>query len=259
MENSGVTSDAVSADPLVRSKLANKPIGSLLHSAIVAVCGLAGAFAAWKLMAAIGPVFALPPDLAGLAFGAVPPPEVAARLRAETFLMNLKNAAVWMSVSAAVPGTLLAVAVFSVRRTRYSLVRIIPATLLGGAVFGALAGCVAIYFDSIARMQMDPSATSPPEHFVLLTHSLAWLTAGLGIGFGIAFGTARPFGKGIEFAIVVGLAAMVGGCLYPIVSGIFFPAINSAFPIPHPDPPTARLIWLSLPAAMMGLAAGRGR
>ncbi len=253
-------------NPVVTSKdmprssdLSGKPAGSLFHSAIVAGVGLVGAVACWKLMGAIGPVFALPPDLAGLAFGAAPPPEVAVRLATETFLMNLKNAAVWIGMSGAVLGLLFSVALFALQRTRSSLIRVVAASLVGGAVFGALAGCVSIYVDSIAHMKMDPGATSPEEHFVLLTHSLTWLTAGIGIGFGIAFGTARPLGKGIEFAIVVGLAAMVGGCLYPIVSGIFFPAINSAFPIPHPDPPAARLIWLSLPAAVMGLAAGRGR
>ena len=258
MEDSGVKSDS-SSSGVSPGELPGKPAGSLIHSAIVAAFGLAGAFAAWKLMAVIGPVFALPPDLAGLAFGAAPPPEVAARLVAETFLMNLKNAAVWMSVSGAVLGTLLGVALFAVQRPRHSLVRLIPATLIGGAFFGALAGCVAIYSDSFARMKMDPGAISPPEHFVLLTHSLTWLTAGLGIGLGLALGTRKRPGKIVESAVVVALAAMIGGCLYPIVAGILFPAVNSAFPVPHPDPTAARIIWLSLPAALMGLAAGRGR
>ena len=255
MGNPVVTSKDMSGT----SDLSGKPAGSLFHSAIVAGVGLVGAVACWKLMGAIGPVFALPPELAGLAFGAAPPPEVAVRLATETFLMNLKNAAVWIGTSGAVLGLLFSVALLALQRTRSSLIRVVAASLVSGAVFGALAGCVSIYVDSIALMKMDRGATSPAEHFVLLTHSLTWLTAGLGIGLGLAFGTAKPFGKIAESTVMVALAAMVGGCLYPIVAGILFPEVNSAFPIPHPDLPSARLIWLSLPAAIMGLAAGRGR
>ena len=259
MAASGVNSEVPSAATQDGWESVKPSPRSPLQSFVLAGIGLGGAFVAWKLMGAIGRVFALPPDLAGLAFGAAPPPEVASRLVRATFLMNLKNAAVWMSVSGAVFGTLFGIGLFALRRPQVRFLRIVPATLLCGAAFGALAGCVTVYVDSIVRMKMDPGATSPPEHFVLLTHSLTWLTVGLGIGLGLSLGVAKAFGKCVEFASMVALAGMLGGCLYPIVAGILFPEVNSASPIPFPDPLVGRLLWLGLPASLMGLASGRGR
>jgi len=57
--------------------------------------------------------------------------------------------------------------------------------------------------------------------------------------------------------LVIGLAAMIGGCLFSIVAGILFPAVNSSLPIPYFEPNAGRILWLSMPSVLMGLGVGR--
>ena len=84
-----------------------------------------------------------------------------------------------------------------------------------------------------------------------------WLICGIGVGSGIALGGPIPWKARLESTVIVGLVGMVGGCLFPIVAGIFFPAVNSTGPIPLVDPIAGRILWLSLPAVLMGLVIGK--
>ena len=77
------------------------------------------------------------------------------------------------------------------------------------------------------------------------------------IGTGLSLRSPTPWRTRLEFAVVIGLAGMVGGCLFPVLAGIFFPAVNSSGPIPLIDPSAGRILWLTLPAVLMGLAIGR--
>ncbi len=229
----------------------------VIRTVAAAVMGGVGAILAWQAILRIGDVFVLPADLAGLAFGSKPSPENQGRLAAATLSLNIKNAATWMGTAGAILGILLAMLICLSRRSGYAGIRMIFSTMTAGALFGAIAGTVAIWIDSVARKNMATGATSPAEYIALSMHSATWLIVGLGIGFGIAFG-GRPTGESrLKFALVIGLAAMVGGCIFPIVAGILFPAVNSSQPIPYLEPNAGRILWLSVPSVLMGLAVGR--
>ena len=57
----------------------------VIRTLAAAVAGLFGAILSWKAIEYIGEVFVLPADLAGLAFGQIPAPEVQARMPATAF------------------------------------------------------------------------------------------------------------------------------------------------------------------------------
>ena len=229
----------------------------VLRTLAGALAGVFGAILSWKAIEAIGEVFVLPADLAGLAFGQVPPPEVQAKVVAATFAANIRNAALWMGTVGAVLGTMFGLTICLSRRLRLSSIRMMSSTVLGGTLFGVLAGVAGVWVNTVSRQNMAAGATSPAEQIILLMHSATWLIAGFGIGIGIALGGRQPGRSRIESTVVIGLVGMVGGCLFPIVAGLLFPSVSSTWPIPPLDPTAGRILWLSLPSVMMGLAIGR--
>ena len=221
------------------------------------LCGLLGALVSWKVIEAIGEVFELPPDLAAMGFGSVPSPENQARLASATLGMNLKNAAIWMGAAGAILGAAFGVMVCVSKKPGSASIRMLFATVLSGALLGVVSGTAGIWIQTLARQNMEPGATSPPEQMVLLMHSVMWLICGIGVGSGIALGGTMAWRTRLESTVVIGLVGMVGGCLFPIVAGILFPAVNSTGPIPLVDPIAGRILWLSLPAVLMGLVIGK--
>ncbi len=219
--------------------------------------GIAGALLSWKAIELIGEVFVLPPDLAALASGQAPPPEVQAKVAAVTRDINIKNAAIWMGTTGAVLGTLFGLTICLSRRLRRSSIRMIFATGLAATLCGAIAGVAGYWINAVSRANTVAGATSPSELNTLLLHSAIWLIVGLGIGSGIAWGGIQSRRSRIESMVVIGLVGMVGGCLFPVVAGILLPTVNSSWPIPPIEPTAGRILWLSLPSVLMGLAIGR--
>lgn len=231
--------------------------GGLVRVVLGGITGIAGAFLAWKSMGLIGQVAALPPDLASLAFAAAPSPEELQKVPAATLKVNQQNAAIWLSASGAILGCLFGLLVYLARRSAGGFLNLMFIPALCGAIAGAAAGAVAVWINHVARQNMASGATSPAEQIILAMHSATWLILGLGVGLGIAASRRADGASRLEAAVVTGVAAMAGGCLYPIVAGLFFVAVNSSFPIPHLEPAAARILWLSLPSVLMGLAVGR--
>jgi hypothetical protein len=222
-----------------------------------AAAGGVGAILSWKAIELIGEVFVLPADLAGLAFGQVPAPEVQAKVVAATIATNTRNAALWMGTVGAVLGTMFSLTICLFRRLGLSSIRMIFASVLAGTLLGAIAGVAGIWINTVLRRNMATGATSPAEQFILLMHSATWLIVGLGIGLGISLGGRKSGRSRIESTVVIGLIGMVGGCLFPIAAGLLFPSVSSTWPIPPLDPTAGRILWLSLPSVLMGLAIGR--
>ena len=228
--------------------------GRVLVRTIVA-CG--AAFVAVKAIGRIGEVFVLPPDLASVGFGQVPSPEVKAKITAAVFSNAVGNAAIWMGTAGAILGTCLAVVVaFSVRKSGNPF-PVIAGLVVAGASFSAFAGVLGVWCDSAARRSMAADASSPAEHLVVMIHGLVWFVVGGGIGVGVALGSRRPIRMHLETIATVALSGLLGGCLFPIVAGVFFPAIDSSSSIPGVDPPESRILWLCLPAVFIGCAVGR--
>jgi hypothetical protein len=171
--------------------------------------------------------------------------------------MNLQNAAIWLGVSGAILGCLLGLLVYLARRSAGAFLKLLFIPTICGAVAGAASGATAVYINHVARQNMASGATSPSEQIIMVMHSVTWLTLGLGVGFGIALSRRTSVGNRFEPAIFTGIAGMAGGCLYPIVAGLFFVAVNSSLPIPFIEPAAGRILWLSLPSVLMGLAVSR--
>jgi hypothetical protein len=55
--------------------------------------------------------------------------------------------------------------------------------------------------------------------------------------------------------LVAGVAGLLGGAVYPIVAGMVLPLADPSLPIPEES--GSRLLWLGLPAVLMGLSLGR--
>ena len=231
--------------------------GAPLRCLSMMTAGLVAAGLSWKAMGLIGDVFVLPPKLAGLSFGQAPPPAVQAELAAATLQMNIKNAGLWMATTGGILGMVFGCGIGMLRGRSRSGLRVAIVTIVAGCLFGGIAGAAAIGAHVIARQNMAVGATSPSDQLVLLMHSLTWLIVSAGIGWGIWLGTRRPNRSRLDAVVVFGLAGLVGGCLFPIIAGIVFPAVNSTAPIPYLDPTAGRILWLSLPSALMGLAIGR--
>jgi len=229
----------------------------VIRTLCAAIVGIVGAILSWKAIELIGDVFVLPPDLAGLAFGQLPPPEVQAKVAAATREINIRNAAIWMGAAGAILGILFGLTLCLSRKLGLSSIRMILVTLVSGTLFSVVAGVAGYWINAVSRKKMAAGATSPPEQFTLLVHGVTWAIVGLGIGIGIALGGRRSGRSRVESVIVIGLVGMVGGCLFPIVAGVLFPAVNSTWPIPPLDPTAGRILWLSLPSVLMGLAIGR--
>jgi|GEM_PF-1612355 len=229
----------------------------VVRTLATALAGGVGAILSWKAIELIGEVFVLPPDLAALAFGQVPPPEVQAEVLAATHENNLWNAAIWLGTAGAILGTFFGLTICLSRRLGFSSIRMIFATVLAGTLFSALAGVVGVWINTVSRQNMAAGATSPPEYITLLMHSITWMIFGLGIGLGIALGSIRLRSSRIESTVLIGLVGMVGGCLFPILAGILLPAVNSTWPVPAFEPTAGPIMWLSLPSVLMGLAIGR--
>lgn len=255
VESSGTSSKPYSSLPNSRSGVSSRNVWACTLGAVLA--GSVGALLAVKAIERIGEVFVLPPDLAGLGFGQVPPPEVQAELAAAVFSKTIWNAATWMGIAGAIPGACFAIAIILTRRLVVGRFRMILAVISATASFAAIAGVLGGWLDSIARRHMAVGATSPSEQVVVLIHGVVWLVVGLGLAVGITLGNRQRLSSQLESIVIIGLSGMIGGCLFPIVAGIVFPEVNSSWSIPGLEPSEGRILWLNLPSVLMGVAVGR--
>ena len=245
------------SQPIADQGSAVEPDNVVFRTLSVAFAGLIGAILSWVAIGAIGDVFQLPAELAGLGFGQALSPEDQVRLAAATLTRNIGNSSLWLGATGAILGSLLGIATCVTRRLGISGIGVLLATVTLGALFGASAGFTACWMNKVAFDNLATGATQPPESMTLLMHSVTWLIAGVGLGLGIAIGRRHKMRSTVGTALVTGLAGLLGGCLFPIVTGLFAPAVNSVYPIPALEPVSGQIIWLSLPSVLMGLAIGR--
>src|SRR5690606_13717170 len=104
----------------------------VLRTSAAAVAGGFGAILSWKAIELIGEVFVLPADLAGLAFGQVPAPEVQAKVLAAKHANNLRNTALWLGTTGSILGTCFGLTICLSRRLGLSSLRMIFATVFAG-------------------------------------------------------------------------------------------------------------------------------
>lgn len=244
------------AVPVVPSAPAASPGTVLLRIIVLAAVGVGAATLANVVISRIGVVFTLPPELARLGIGQIPGADDQRRITAGNLLLQYEHAALWLGTAAALTGGLFGLTLGLFRRSASAIGRgVICGALLGGAC-GAAAGPLAIYLDHTVHANMPEGQLVVSDVHIMLMHGATWLTVGLGCGLGAGLGAAvKRRRTALAGMVVVGIASLLGGAVYPVVVAMTLPLSDPSLPVPEPG--SGRLLWLALPAGLMGLALGR--
>ena len=208
---------------------------------------------------AIGEVFRLPKELVALGIGGIPGPEAQAKIIAGNAVLKYKHYALWFGVVGAMWAGLFGLIASrsgsSGNRLPSRVMVIVKAVVIGG-VMGALGGLLSNFGDIQIQENTPAGQLSAPEHWIFILHGITWLVVGAGVGLGAGTASAGTrFSDIILCSIVTASAGMLGGILYPLLAAFILPAADVTMPIP--DDTSARLLWMELPALLIGLALGR--
>lgn len=229
---------------------------SLQRSIILGIVGLVAAGLSSFAIGTMGEVFKLPAEIVQLGVGGVPGGETQKIIVAARIAVFYRNSALWLGTTGAIVGGLFGL-VLGYNNKRAMIVRMAGSATVGAAS-GAAAGVHAVYYGEKCLELLKTGPLSVPESMVMQLHATTWLILGLGIGLGTALAAERQgfaLNKIAQGMIIGGIAAAVGGILYPFVAGIAIPLIDPSIPIPlewH-----NRLLWMSFPCSTLGLALGR--
>lgn len=246
------------AAPSPSSSKAHAPSRGLVLVRVV-VCALAGLLAALIARAAIalvGDVFHLTPELAAIGASQNPSAEDTQRYTVAMFEVRYSHAALWLAAAAGILGGIMGLTLGLFRR---SVAKTFVGTACGvlcGAVAGAAGGYLSTSLEYVSRTRLTAPDASVSEFMTMLWHSVAWLLVGLGCGLGTALGTPTLRVRILVGTVVVAaVAGLVAGTIYPVVAGVALPLTNAS--LPFPDEPQSLLLWLGLPAVLIGLTLGR--
>lgn len=227
----------------------------LLFAVVGIVAGLLGVLA----IHGIGEVFRLPKELAALGIGGPPGPEAQAKIIAGNAVLKYKHFALWFGVVGAMWAGLFGLIASgsgsSGNRLPSRVMFVVKAVVLGG-VFGAFGGLMSNFVEIQIHNNIPAGQLTAPEHWIFVLHGMTWLVVGAGVGLGAATGSSgNQFADIILCSIVTASAGMLGGILYPLLAAFILPTADVTIPIP--DDTSARLLWMELPALLIGLALGR--
>jgi hypothetical protein len=217
--------------------------------AALALTGAVAAIAASLLVEEFGHPFALSAE-ATAGIGVVPTPEQAARVTLAKRVRDGKNLYVTFALMGGEIGLAFGVVLGLLRRsTRAALLG-----LAGGAVFGAGLGAAGGFAVGSVSEFLKSAASLENEHRVIIAHLAGWAITGIGIGMGAALG------MGERRAVVKGLLAgfaggLIGGGIYVPIAAILMPTVDTDLVIP--DSWSAKLVWIAVPAVLMGVGLGR--
>ncbi|MGC1272915.1 MAG: hypothetical protein WBC44_04355 [Planctomycetaceae bacterium] len=239
-----IASEVATARPAV-------PIGAGYRFGLSFTAGLAAgalAFVALFAMARNGLEFRVPEEIAVIREKRQLSLEEAAMVVKAERKQAYQNTALTVAVFGAFVGGLLGMIAGVSRKSLFAS----SAGLFGGTVVGAGAGAVGGLVDLYALEWLWPMGFDH-SYKAMVGHSAAFLIAGVGIG-GAAGLAARQVPQTLG---VVLAAALIAGLIYPGVAAALFPMLNTDAAIP--EGALAQLLWLILPAGLMGLAMGRTR
>lgn len=255
-------SDAVpkadSSDVTSASAQAAGPQSAVSAMGAMAVAGFLSAVVALGAIHALGEVFQVSAATRAAAGAGIPGPEGQAMLADAALKVRYSNTAVWIGILGGILGASLGALSAMMKSGRRPLVACV---LIGIVVCGLLAtgaGCSAVRLELMAHANIPADELSVPEHFAIAMHGGIWLVFGLGTGVAVAL-MRRPLlpVQVLESAVVCGLAGMLGGLVFPIVAGLLLPATDPATAVPVVDETWGRLLWMSVPCVLIGIAAGR--
>jgi hypothetical protein len=222
----------VRADSALRLSRAQGLIWPMLASLVV-----------WGVLEKSLPVFQLPPELRELT-GNVSG-ELSDRMRMEMPVVEANNAKFSLAILAFSLGLTLTVAELQVRRQT-------PRALIVGPVAGFVAAAIAVLAGTAGAALMD--SVRLPDHRLVKTMILQCAMLGvLGLGVGVAM-AAMLFRASLWKNCIAGclLGGLLAAFLFPILAAVLMPRMNTEFLIPEPG--VGRLLWVGLPASLIGLS-----
>jgi len=248
-----LTGDSTSGDPtpVVKTlpRRAATPFGPWARLGVSFTAGLAAgaiAFAALLVMSRYQLFFRLPDEVFPLLRQNRLSPEETAFVSSALRTQAYQNTALTVAVFGAIVGGLLGLASGGSRKSAFASSAGLGGGLIAGAGAGALGGLVDLFaLERLWAMDFDHT------YKAMVGHSSAFLIAGVGIG-----GTAGLAARQVTRTLgVVLAAALIAGLIYPGLAAALFPVLNTDAAIP--DGRLALLLWMVLPAGLMGLAIGR--
>lgn len=124
------------------------------------------------------------------------------------------------------------------------------AGLIAAGVLGGLCGAGGGWLDLLGWQELTLRNVERPTAAIAM-HAVTFCLAGLGVGLGVGLANGRVLG----LALSVAAAGLIGGLLCSPITAFARPMVDADLPIPVDR--NAIFIWTLLPAALMGLAAGR--
>jgi hypothetical protein len=217
--------------------------------AVLAVTGAVAAAIVSKIVEDFGRPFQLPPE-ATAGIGVSPTSEQAARVTAAKLIRDGKNLYVTFAIMGGGIGLAFGIVMgLLCRSTRGALLG-----FAGGAVFGAGLGVAGAYAVLHVGYLASSSTALENEHKIIFAHLAGWAITGLGVGLGasLAMLDRRALLRGLLAAFAGGL---IGGGLYVPIAAVLMPSVDTDLVIP--DSWTAKLVWIAVPAVLMGVSLGR--
>jgi hypothetical protein len=221
----------------------------MAYIGVLAVTGAVAAAVMSKVIEDYGRPFQLPPE-ATAGIGVAPTPAQSARVTAAKRIRDGKNLYVTFALMGGGIGLAFGVVL--------GLMRGSPRAALlgfaGGAVFGAGLGAAGAFAVRFVGDLANSSTSLESEHKIIFAHLAGWAVTGLGVGLGAGFAMLerRALLRGSLAAFAGGL---IGGGIYVPVAAVLMPSVDTDLIIP--DSWTAKLVWMALPAVLMGVSLGR--
>ncbi|MEP3480023.1 MAG: hypothetical protein ABJZ55_12305 [Fuerstiella sp.] len=251
MSNQSPSESSPSSD--LELKADAQPTAAWIRFVGVTSAGIAAAIASYFVLSSIGIVYPTPPELMNL--GATPTAEERAIATAAKVRADSGNGMIWLGTAGAILGGLVVLlsGLLSGSGRRTPIATIAAVILAGG--LGCLAGHWIVGFHQRINLGLQGDRSAAESQFMMM-HAAGW--AAVGLGMGIGYGLLAPTSKlriGGRSAMIGGIVGAVAGAAYPILVGVAAPLVDSSRPIPEPG--TALVVWLSIPAVLIAAAFSR--
>jgi len=218
----------------------------------IIVAGAVATGISYAAVASVGELYQIPQEL--LVLG-MPSAEELDAIAAAGVVANTGNAMVWLAITGAILGGVLALVSGLLRRAGKGIAIGMVAAILAAGGLGYLAGDLAVSSFEAARLPSSSNALSP-EHRTMLMHGITWGLIGLGVGLGCGLARPKIEAKPVLVSVLVaGVMGCVAGGIFPITLGIAAPLENSINPVPISE--VGRMVWMGLASVL--IAAGLGR
>ena len=245
--------ETVAARPELDDLGADTSASPALGVLAMIVSGVLAAGMSYFAVNSIGLVYPIPQEV--LSLGAAPTTEERAAATAAQLAADSGNAMVWLGVTGAVFGAVLALSIGVLRRAGTKAALGAIAGILFAGAFGAIAGhvVVTVHHSLVADMI---GGTSGQEHKFMMMHGMTWAFIGVGVGLACGLSNRAIQLQSLAVSVVVGgIMGCVAGAAFPLMVAIAAPLVDASAPVAAPG--VARVIWMTLAAVFMGAGVSR--